>query len=150
MGFDMAHVESILGVVAMKYVIEIPRIPPSELRGNSRSHWAKKARSTKEWKEIGFGDGRQLLGTRNFKPIERARLTYEFIKKGRIDIDNFSIALKPFVDGLVTSGLFPDDDSKHITYGEHVVTQAKGENVQEIIFVEIEELPCEREMEKLR
>ena len=126
-----------------KYEVIVNSMPPPELRGNSRAHWAKKYKLSQEWKERGFADGKLLMGKRDFKPMEKMRITYVFFKKGRGDIGNFVSGMKYYEDGLVSAGVIPDDDSKYLIFGEHKIERVVGKDKKPYISVLIDEMKAE-------
>lgn len=114
-------------------VVEIPYIPPAELRGNSRAHWAKKRKLAREMHDSAFTS---FLGSL-WRP-HRIRLTFEFHHWRKVDLDNLAIGMKAWVDGLVWILELPSDDPDHVTYGEHrFVKCAKGESKTVIAIQDI-------------
>ena len=101
-------------------VIELDWIPPAEVRGNSRAHWAKRYRVTDSMRMSGE------VRTRAIRPMDasRLRVTFNFKHWRKIDLDNLAIGMKAFIDGM-----FRDDDPDHVVYGAHTFTKCpKGES----------------------
>ena len=119
-------------------VIELEYIPPAEVRGNSRAHWAMKAQKAKELSLSGW--------VRRFNEPGldgQVRITFAFYHWRKIDLDNLAIGMKSFVDGLIRGGLMLDDDPDHVVYGAHTFTKCpKGESRT---IVTIEELDTPQE-----
>ena len=126
------------------YEIDVNRMPPNGLRGNARWGGGKRARMTKwrteqDWKKVGFGDGWDLLNEIG-QPIAKAKITYVFHKRGVMDIENFVTGMKYYMDGLVASGLFHDDNSQIILPGESRHERLKGKDAKPYTKVIIEVL----------
>jgi crossover junction endodeoxyribonuclease RusA len=94
---------------------ELPWLPPPEVRGNSRSHWSKKYRASKALRESGYAHGLEALD-KGHSPMPKASITFVFRHWRRVDLDNFQIGMKGWVDGLVDSGILPDDNPDHLLY----------------------------------
>lgn len=96
------------------------RLPPRELSPNARTHWGPRHRASKEWATEGWVVGREMAAALGLhEPMRRAKISYlfEFPTAHRRDLDNYIAMMKPFVDGLVRSGLIVDDSHEHIEYG---------------------------------
>ena len=97
----------------MIQTIEIPMLPPRALSPNGRAHWAVKRKAAEPMKQVAALQGKQL------RPISGpATVTVTFIvaQNRRRDGDNWLASMKPVMDVLVQTGLFTDDDSRHISY----------------------------------
>ena len=117
-------------------VVELPWIPPAELRGNSRAHWRVKAPKIKDFRATGFICARVYLEGWNLVPT--VRITFEFFHWRRIDLDNLIIGMKPWVDGLVDGVVVEDDTPDHIVYGQHSFHKCKkGEERTIVTFREV-------------
>ena len=106
----------------------LPRgLNPNEAR---RLHWRKAARIRKEWRAVGNASGTQAL-MKGFDCVDPAVIEFEFIHKmsRRRDIDNYVISMKPFIDGLVDSGVLVDDSYEHLRHGEHRFTKGTGDQI---------------------
>ena len=121
-------------------VVEMPSIPPPELRGNSRAHWAKKRRAAR----VMGDEATALLSGATWRP-ERIKITFEFHHWRLVDLDNLCIGLKSWVDaavvmlGMVDKKGDPLDDPEHVVYGQHsFVRCGRGESKTTIT---IEETP---------
>lgn len=113
---------------------EIEELPPPELSPNGRSqHWAKRQKAKRYWHEQGRIAGHLMrqyrLDLGRTGQIDKARVTYSFTQptRRRRDIDNLIYMMKPFMDGLVESGLLVDDASDHVRYGDHEIGWDPGE-----------------------
>jgi hypothetical protein len=95
-------------------------LPDAVLRGNSRAHWAKRAKAAKKMRDDAYWMGMQEGLEHTFA---KARITYHFYHWRKIDLDNLAIGLKPFVDGLVDAMVIPDDTPEHVAFGEHTFTR---------------------------
>jgi hypothetical protein len=115
-------------------VIYLGAIPPQEIRGNSRSHWAKRndeGRRTygirSDWRESGHVHG--MVDCSLLKGSEKISIQFHFHHNRLIDLDNLCIGMKPWVDGLVDAGVVPDDNPKHVAYEKaEFSTCKKGES----------------------
>jgi Holliday junction resolvase RusA-like endonuclease len=91
-------------------VLELP-LPPSSLRGNSRSHWAKKNRDFQNLKthvvaEVISQDIREI----GWKQANTSAIFFFADKRGyKNDPDNLSSSLKAVWDGLQSSGVIDND-----------------------------------------
>ena len=121
--------------------VEIPLVPPAELRGNSQVGYIIKYKYGQELKEVGRATLFQLRDEGMPLPVEKAKITYHFIKPKHGDIDNFAYGMKYFLDGLVMGNridrndkepgrvyLTLDDDPEHIVFGEHSIRRPKPED----------------------
>jgi crossover junction endodeoxyribonuclease RusA len=87
-------------------VIRLPwTTPPLSL--NERTHWARKARTTREVRQI----TQWLAQSHRIPPRRRiaVRLLYTPRDLRRRDADNLTPVLKAVCDGLVDAGVVPDD-----------------------------------------
>jgi Holliday junction resolvase RusA-like endonuclease len=83
-------------------------------------HWTKQRREAAEIRVAAFSLARGM------HPVEtpaNMTVSFAFPDKRRRDLDNYSI--KAFVDGLVDSGLIPDDDHAHVTSVTRTLDPAK-------------------------
>lgn len=120
--------------------ITLNYIPPAEVRGNSRAHWAKKHTITTNLRISGSDHAlieRELIT----RPFKKARITFEFHHWRAIDLDNLAIGMKPFVDGLgkrhrEKTSLLIDDDPDHVVYGAHTFTKCKKGESKTIVTIE--------------
>ena len=116
--------------------IELPWIPPAEVRGNSRAHYQAKARKVRELRESGYFLTREAMDGRG--PLEKVRVSYEFHHWRKIDRLNLLVGLKGFEDGMVDAGLVADDDPDHWEYG--VVAFQKVPKGKEKTVIVVEEV----------
>ena len=82
------------------------------ITSNQRLHHMARARETSNWRDIAAWRARRLVT----EPIPYARVVIElrFASKHRRDPANWAPTAKAVVDGLVDSGVFPDDDHTHV------------------------------------
>jgi crossover junction endodeoxyribonuclease RusA len=95
--------------------IEIPLVhnkPP--LTMNQRLHWTDKAARTKRIRETVAWQVKAL----RLQPQNHISVALHFTTgdKRRRDADNLVATLKPCCDGIVDSGLIPDDTPEHLTW----------------------------------
>ena len=103
----------------MKYIIEIPSLPPVECSPNWRGHWATRAKASREAKTLAY---MCLLGTcRVDSPQGAQGIHYIFHVKNHKwkDTDNLIGRAKPFLDGL--KGCLIEDDHGIPISGEIIV-----------------------------
>ena len=102
---------------------DLPWLPPAEVRGNSRAHWAKKHRASKRLRESGYAHALES----GHEPFQRACVRFEFRHWRSVDLDNLSIGMKGFLDGLVDAGLIQDDSGDLLQHeGATLERVAKG------------------------
>ena len=67
-------------------------------------------------------------------PYEKAHITITWVAKDkrRRDVDNLFASMKPYIDGLVESGLLVDDDARHVSY---TLRYERGEKDNTVIEV---------------
>lgn len=84
--------------------------PPLSL--NDRTHWAKKARISRELRNLAHA----LARSEKVPACDFATITLHYLpaQKRRRDDLNLMATLKPLVDGLVDAGCLPDDDTSHV------------------------------------
>ncbi len=118
------------------FVITVPGPLGENLGQNAHVHWRVKARATKTARETWWGATSVLLNSyralRGEIPRARFTVTAYFCRKGvktqneeylkstgyrPRDEDNLLAAMKPAFDGIVSSGLVPDDSSQYVTHG---------------------------------
>lgn len=84
----------------------------SLLNANERTHWARRSRLSREWRErtcwLAKGGG--------IPPLQRASVVIyiAFGDNRRRDVGNYQPTAKAIVDGLVDAGVLPDDDDAHL------------------------------------
>lgn len=92
------------------------------LTANQRLHWAEKARRTRVIRQRARYAKR---GPEHYVPMGRARcvayVTYR--DRRRRDSANVAPTLKACIDGVVDSGLLPDDDNDHLIGPDIRVTE---------------------------
>ena len=112
---------------------DLPWLPPAEVRGNSRAHWAKKHRASKRLRESGYAHALEA----GHEPFQRACVRFEFRHWRSVDLDNLSIGMKGFLDGLVDAGVVEDDAATNVSY---TISYERGEKANTI--VKIDALGC--------
>ena len=112
-------------------ILKVPWVPPKEVRGNYKGHWALKRKKNLLLKAS--GQDQALISGETF---QKARITFTWFKAGTGDGDNFAIGMKGFVDGLVIGGMFSDDSPEHIVQGEHHFVRVKRVDERTEILVE--------------
>ena len=92
----------------MRLVLDLP---PRELSPNFRSHWAKKAKAVKYYREQAWARAR-IEAPRPFLEWKRAtlRTTWYLPDARRRDPDNLMASLKAAIDGLVDARVLADDN----------------------------------------
>ncbi len=96
----------------MTTTITIPA-PCDLINANSRLHWAKKARLTKQWREAAGWAAKAA----RVAPMDSAHIvaTIRFQHHRKRDVGNFAPTIKACVDGIVADArLLPGDDDAHI------------------------------------
>jgi crossover junction endodeoxyribonuclease RusA len=90
--------------VSDTFIIALPYDRPP-LTANQRLHWAAKAKLTRELR------GGAAATTAHVPSMElcQVELTWFVTDKRRRDVDNLMPTLKALCDGLVDSGIVPDD-----------------------------------------
>jgi len=107
--------------------ITLNHLPPAELNPNNlrRTHWAVRYKASEEAKDeigwmakAGIRQHCEKFGE-DFKPMMRARISYEFHSKDhrRRDLDNLLSACKAYQDGLIEVGVLLYDDAAHLEIG---------------------------------
>ncbi len=102
--------------------IELPHLPPAELNPNNlrRLHWSFRYKATQEAKEeVGWLAKIRWTQQYDIKPMQKARISYEFHCKDRRrrDLDNLLSACKAYQDGLIEVGVLLFDDAAHLEIG---------------------------------
>ena len=103
----------------IKLIIKLGHLPPSELNPNNlrRLHWAMRSQIMRDARtEMGW---LAKVQWKDQKPMEKARISYEFILKDKRkrDVDNLLASCKPYTDGLIDAGVILYDDIKHLEIG---------------------------------
>lgn len=96
--------------------LELGQLPDPDLNPNKRLHWSELSRAKRAAKELAMG----LVFERGKpqQPIEKAHITITWVAKNKIrrDPDNLFASMKPYIDGLVASGLLIDDSAVNVSY----------------------------------
>lgn len=90
--------------------------PPKELLPNKKSHWAVKARVTREAREAAGWMAKKAWLDSETSRIYKCHMTITWYPpdKRRRDYEGMLRATKPIIDGLVDSSLLTDDSLKVI------------------------------------
>lgn len=92
--------------------IEIEGHPPG-VNALDRMVWQERARVREQWKMAAWALSRAAWDGRVLDPVI-LRVTWEFAKRRRRDLDNLISGLKPVIDGIKEAGVIIDDDLDHI------------------------------------
>lgn len=103
-------------VVNERIVVEIPGLPAPELSPNYRGHWSRKARATRDFRQLGFVAAKEAC---HFEPpyYDKALLRITFVAPSRAyirDDDNAVSSIKPALDGCVDAEIIKDDSPRHL------------------------------------
>lgn len=91
--------------------LEIPR--DWWMTSNQRLHWAAKAKRTRWIRQAATHAAKTQRVPRYRAADVTAYIAYP--RNNRADPDNAHPTVKAAIDGLVDAGIFPDDDSEHVT-----------------------------------
>ena len=91
-------------------------LPPSEIRGNHRSHFRTFRYHYKNFQEQGIVALHNALLKTDFKlPFKKAIVINTFYNNRLLDLDNFGYGMKCIQDVLVYQNVLIDDDALSIT-----------------------------------
>lgn len=91
-------------------------LPPSEIRGNNRSHHFKYNKYFQSYLNSAIGNILEAINMRNLKlPYKKALIVYTFKNNRSIDIDNFIYGMKAVQDALTHTNIINDDDALTIS-----------------------------------
>jgi len=113
--------------------LELGHLPARDLSPNKRLHYmalyTAKRNAKLEAIALVLQQGRPAV------PYQRAHIVITWVAKDkrRRDTDNLFTSMKPYIDGLVDSGLLTDDDAMHVSY---TLRYERGEKDNTIIEVE--------------
>ena len=98
--------------------------PPLTLNG--RYHWRKRAAVSKDLREH---IAREVWGKTWPTTCEHIRVELHYHPRDarRRDADNLVPTLKPCIDGIVDSGLIPDDTPEYVTWTAPVIHEPDGQ-----------------------
>lgn len=93
-------------------------LPPRELSPNARVHWRKKAAITARCRENAYWETLSFESTEweHLYKTATMQATFYWPTKHRRDVLNAESSLKAYIDGIVDSGMIPDDDHLHLTH----------------------------------
>lgn len=108
--------------------------PAMLLTSNQRLHWAKKGEATAYWRGLGNRAGARV------SPVQRARIVFHFRFPNNVrrDVGNWYPTAKACVDGMVDSGVLPDDSDAHL---EGPDLRRDYPNGPHRIRIDVQELP---------
>jgi crossover junction endodeoxyribonuclease RusA len=116
-------------------------IPPAELRGNSRAHWKTIRRVNRERRDLAKWLALEQLQGRI--PFEKCTMIIDFYHNRKIDYDNLHIGFKSSLDGIVDSGLVPDDNPEVLDVELKFHKCKKGESKTVVTFIPMREYAIE-------
>lgn len=98
------------------------------LNMNDREHFRVKARKAAAWKLAAYYGGLGTAPTPSGRalPPSVVQCRFEVIGTRRRDPHNWFATVKPVIDGLVQAGLWPDDNSDHVTTTEPLLLPVKA------------------------
>jgi len=109
------------------FSITIHRLPPAECSPNSRAHWRAKGEAVAIAKDEAIAAVREQGWSG--PPIQLAliQVSWGVKDKRKRDTDNFVARTKPFIDGIVFTGVIADDSRFHVRYqyGWHEATTSE-------------------------
>lgn len=114
-------------------ILDIPWVGPSSNKIYSGMHWAERKRIADEGHLLAKSAGmrfKRLYGARK-GPVE---ITITAHHPGRYDVDNYGFTGKIIIDGLVRSGLLPDDTDKTVV-GVMYRPRVKDKNPHTIVEI---------------
>lgn len=82
------------------------------ISANHRTHWAVKARATRDLRQLGATTVRKY----GFEPVGTVHVAafIGYLTGGKADPSNAAPTVKALIDGCTDAGLWPDDDSTHV------------------------------------
>ena len=91
-------------------------LPPSEIRGNNRSHYYVYNNSFQNYLNVAVGLILESINMKNLKlPYKKALIFYTFKNNRSLDIDNFIYGMKAVQDALTYTNIINDDDALTIS-----------------------------------
>lgn len=118
------------------FVAEVGAIPPASLRGNSRAHWAQKARDARTWRTSGRWHG--YVEGIAMRHVPRVSVHYAFHHWRKVDLDNLVIGMKSWLDGMVESEVIESDDPDHLVLEAPVFVKCqRGESHTVVTVTEV-------------
>ncbi len=117
-------------------IISVPMLPPQSVSPNARVHWTRAWQDKRIYGEAVFLcaiDARNR--SEDFTPFEIARIDLELVypvERTR-DTDNATASFKSGLDSLVHTGILKGDDSKHLHWGNVIITVNKEKTPKTII-----------------
>ena len=91
-------------------------LPPSEIRGNNRSHHYVYNNSFQNYLNTAVGLILESINMKRFNiPYTKSIVVYTFMNNRSIDLDNFIYGMKAVQDALVHMDIIADDDALTIS-----------------------------------
>lgn len=118
------------------FTVSLP-LPPSELHAHNTGHWRTKAAAVKRYRQMAHV---AVIEKQLWPKFQRARVHYLFAlpNRRRRDAANLLHSCKPAIDGIVDSGLIPDDCWEILEIGSVVcVVRSPSE-----VVLTFEEMEC--------
>jgi hypothetical protein len=88
------------------------------LTANQRQHWAPKARTTADLRQLGHihavNSSQSWIAGQPLMPRAHLTVRVGWPDKRRRDVANISPTIKALIDGIVDAGLLLDDDDTHL------------------------------------
>lgn len=80
------------------------------LSANDRTHWAVKARATRNLRDFA------ATSCRGIPPVGTVHVAafIGYLRAGTADPSNAAPTVKALIDGMTDAGVWPDDDSTHV------------------------------------
>lgn len=132
---DLATIASKLAANAIMsesaIVVDLP-LPPKELSPNARSHWAKKAKAIKAYRDMAFIEARK-----HRVKFSQANYFLVFKVPRNQDRDNLIASMKAALDSLQDAGIVANDNrlyplgvevfsgKKYMPYGVRIILWAR-------------------------
>lgn len=91
-------------------------LPPSQIRGNNRSHHFVYNKHFQSYKNSAIGNLLEAINMKDLKfPYKKVLIVYTFMNNRLIDIDNFIYGMKAVQDALSDIRIIKDDDALTIS-----------------------------------
>lgn len=119
-------------------MIEIELPFPSGVHSHNKGHWSAKTGPVKAMREHACVLGRQAVAEHG-RLLGPVRMSYQIFvpDNRRRDVVNMLQQCKPFLDGIVDSGLIEGDHWQICSVGSVVVYRSKGKSMVVLRFEKI-------------
>ena len=106
-------------------------LPPSQIRGNNRSHHFIYNKHFQNYKNNAIGNVLEAINLKGYEfPYKKVLIVYTFMNNRLIDIDNFIYGMKAVQDALSDIRIIKDDDALTISpIGKFVKCPVKDRKV---------------------